>query len=611
MNKELEFLKAIDEEYLVGLTNKGIVKRAAKDLEKQEPQVEEENGEIKVRLEDAVCTIHSPVGESSCTCPQRTICKHIILSVLYLKRMLSDTTSDASAEQAAPQRAEEDLSQKQTDQKENSPEKEIVSTDAEQINNQANDQAAEKETCQEIKQPPETTQNEAWKELKTFPLKQIRKTLGESRFVTALERQKTGLFPEIKVGSIVTVAFQRENITVKLLEPVEYSTCSCHKKELCIHKAEALLCFQIWSGALNPSEFGGERGNEIDFEELHQIGKEFLDFLQERISIGLARSSPSVTESFERLATIAHNADLPEFERQFRALSEEYNKYFRRMVSFSGEQLMKRLARTLRMANRLCNVTTGEELFEIAGEFKSSYQEIADLKLAGFGCRSFHSSSGFAGTTVYLLAPESKEWYTYTSARPTYYDNQRTSYAASGKEIAPWGLECSLEELSEKELLLKAPKVNKEHRISSSSKTTGTVLEQVKLGNYDLSDFWFEDFEELFDHCYQKPDPKELDRLVFVLPKRIELSVYDKFSQCYRLPLYDQKDRRLDLTVYYTPEDKEVIKELERMEKQFSKKKEIPVFFGIAGTEEKRLTLYPLSVMKQEKKRSKLWKWKG
>lgn len=542
MNTQLEFLTTIDEDYLIGLTNKGTVKRAAKDLEKQEPVIESQGEEITLRLEDVVCTIRSPIGESTCTCPQRTICKHIILSVLYLKQKLS----------------------------------------------------SEVKPTEKPKEEPE--EKREWNELKNFPVDKLRKTLGEKKFALALARQKTGRFPTIKESSIVQVSFEKEEITVKLLEPVEYSTCSCHKKELCVHKAEAILCFQIQKGVLDPSEFNQESGAEIDFEKLHQIGKEFLDFLQERIAIGLARSSPSVIDSFERFAILAHNADLPEFERQFRALSEEYRRYSCRVVSFSGEQLLKRLTRVSRMAERLCKVTTSEELLDIVGEFKSSYQEIGDLSLAGMGCRTFQSSTGFMGTVVYLLDLKHKEWYTYSSLRPTYYDNPNNFYSATGKEIAPWGLTCSLDELSEQEILLRSPRVNKEHRISASEKTTGEVVGNTELERYELSNFMFDDFAALFDHCYQKPDPSELERLVFISAARIEPSEYDKVRQCYQLPLYDKKNRRIDVTVHYSSQEKAVIKELERLEKQLKRNTKIPLFFGIVGIEEKRLTLYPLSV---------------
>ncbi len=558
MDRQLEFLTTIDEDYLIGLTNKGIVKRAAKDLEKQEPVIQSEGEEIILQIEDVVCTIRSPLGESTCTCPQRTICKHIILSTLYLKQKL-----------ALQSKKEEKSEEEQEETKEE-----------------------QKETKQESEEKRE------WKQLKAFSIEKIRKTLGDKRFAIALARQKTNRFPTIKQSSIVLVSFETEDITVKLLEPVEYSTCSCHKKELCVHKAEALLCFQIQEGIINPSEFEQETGAEIDFEKLHQIGKEFLDFLQERIAIGLARSSVSVIDSLERYAIVAHNADLPEFERQFRALSEEYGYYFRRIVSFSGEKLLQRLTRVSKMAEKLCKVTTSEELLDIVGEFKSSYHEIGNLTLVGMGCRTFQSSSGFMGTVVYLFDSKHQQWYTYSSVRPTYYDNSRNFYSVTGREIAPWGLTCTLDELSEQEVILRNPRVNKDYRISASEKTVGEVTGKTELEKYDLSKFMFDDFASLFDYCYQNPNPKELERLVFIIADRIEPSNYDKVRQCYQMPLYDKENRRIDITVHYSSQDEAVIKELERLEKRLKKKNKItlPLFFGIIGIEEKRLTLYPLSV---------------
>ena len=84
------------------------------------------------------------------------------------------------------------------------------------------------------------------------------------------------------------------------------------------------------------------------------------------------------------------------------------------------------------MSEKLCKVTTSEELLDIVGEFKSSYHEIGNLALIGMGCRTFQSSSGFKGTVVYLFDSKHQQWYTYSSVRPTYYDNSRNFYSAHG-----------------------------------------------------------------------------------------------------------------------------------------------------------------------------------
>ncbi len=80
--KELEqLLLTVDDDYLIGLTNKGTVKRARKDLEKTE--ILYTNYE-NIKVEEAVVSLAAPLGESKCSCPSRSICKHIIMAILKI-----------------------------------------------------------------------------------------------------------------------------------------------------------------------------------------------------------------------------------------------------------------------------------------------------------------------------------------------------------------------------------------------------------------------------------------------------------------------------------------------------------------------------------------------
>ena len=53
------------DEYLTGLSNRGMVKRAYKDLEQETPEVSWNGNEAEVRLKDAVCRIKVPLGDSA------------------------------------------------------------------------------------------------------------------------------------------------------------------------------------------------------------------------------------------------------------------------------------------------------------------------------------------------------------------------------------------------------------------------------------------------------------------------------------------------------------------------------------------------------------------
>ena len=80
-----ELVADIDDDYLVGLSNKGIVKRAYKDLEGASPMVTWEEESASVTLGEESCQIRMPLGESSCSCPSRSICRHVVSAILWLK----------------------------------------------------------------------------------------------------------------------------------------------------------------------------------------------------------------------------------------------------------------------------------------------------------------------------------------------------------------------------------------------------------------------------------------------------------------------------------------------------------------------------------------------
>ena len=69
-------LAAADENYLIGLCNKGTVNRAKKDLAALDsPEVQETEDGVEVRVGDALCLIKAPLGESRCSCPSSGICR--------------------------------------------------------------------------------------------------------------------------------------------------------------------------------------------------------------------------------------------------------------------------------------------------------------------------------------------------------------------------------------------------------------------------------------------------------------------------------------------------------------------------------------------------------
>ena len=69
MGEVRQQIQQVDDDYLAGLSNKGIVKRAYKDLNQEQPTAVWQEDEVKVTLREETCVIRVPLGKSSCSCP--------------------------------------------------------------------------------------------------------------------------------------------------------------------------------------------------------------------------------------------------------------------------------------------------------------------------------------------------------------------------------------------------------------------------------------------------------------------------------------------------------------------------------------------------------------
>ena len=78
-------LALADENFLIGLSNKGTYKRALKDIGGETPDFDLHENSAEVRTGGEVCTINTDIADSKCTCVSRGICRHIIGAILILK----------------------------------------------------------------------------------------------------------------------------------------------------------------------------------------------------------------------------------------------------------------------------------------------------------------------------------------------------------------------------------------------------------------------------------------------------------------------------------------------------------------------------------------------
>ena len=707
MDEWRERLAGIDDDYLIGISNKGIVKRAYKDMEEGH-SMEEENSmegaaagigalgeEVVVKVGAETVTVRFPLGESKCTCPSRSICRHVVHGILILReRCLRGGTDSAGQDaqnlsaadtengqdaraaddggspvlcgpeaaqnpegslvQEAAQRPEGSLVQKAAQK----PEGSLVQEAAQkpegspvQVAAQNPKSSPSQEATQESEPIPDsgivpgrsgsTNQNQnndinvvdknrhspAWKEINAYPFDKLQKALGSRYFQAFVNQAAGGIRPVIQESSVVTVDLPEQGMTVKLLSPLEYSTCTCHKKELCRHKAAAILWCQMETGVLTREALQAETADTpvYDLEEVRDAAGQMERFLEELLGTGLSRVSHDVPDYLERLAIISHNARLSRFEGYFRALADSYGRYFARKAAFRTEDLMEQLTRLYRRVQLLGQATgqmegqaTGQEAVgKLAGEFRAGYLPVGNLDLIGIAMEHFRSQTGYEGETVYFLEEKTKQWYTYTNARPVFYDESKKKGAWRNQQAgAPWGLNISFENLLKVRIHLNGAKCDSRNRLSSSQETKGEVTGEAGLHVSDIAKWYYQDFGALFREQIWKqqrtwlaeegePDSpgdtgqedaggKGVEPL-FVQPKSCARAEFSQTEQRLTLPLYDAAGRELLVEVAYSKEEAGTIRYLERISG-----KKPPCFLGKVYLRDGRLRMYPVDLLEIE-----------
>lgn len=576
-------LGGIDDDYLVGISNKGIVKRAYKDKEEYDCEVLSIEDEVQVRVGEETVHIRNPLGESKCSCPSRSICRHVILAILILKETVSETKEES-----------------------------IETTEKHDIAAQDTLSGTE----QDMVQMPSAGQEEDLhtklkEEIENYPLEQLRRQLGQKAFQGFVGQVKAGIKPQIDDTSVIFVKLPKQDMTVKLLYPLEYSTCTCHKKEFCIHKAMAVLWCKQQAGQIKPADLEQslEEKPDLDKEQIQDAALQMKTFLEELMSTGLSRTSPDVLDYLERLAIISHNAKLANFEGYWRALLDSYQSYLKRKSSFRVVELMQQLTRLYRRVELLLQAEGSMQLMELAGEFKAKYHPVGNLELIGIAVEHFESQTGYEGETIYFLEENTKKWYTYTAARPKFYDNSaKTRRGMTENALAPWQLSISLENMVLAKIRLTNAKCDERFRLSSSQETKGELLAERQKGNRlcaeNLGSWYYRDFQSLF---LKQIEPQKRSwlreqsasetkgtELVFVRPASCEKAVFSPTEQKLYMSLFDENGRELVIEVAYSKNESWGIRYLERLTNE-----NLPCFLGKVWLREGKIRMYPVAAFEK------------
>ena len=623
----------IDDDYLTGISNKGIVKRAYKDLETIPCMAAGQNLQeaaakqlqdmafaaqevLELTVGEETVQIRLPLGESTCSCPSRSICRHVVQGILAMKAAFA--ASEAVENKTAPTanetvEAEKEAATSETMQGSTAATSETVEYKPGAVN-ETIEGSTEASTNEAVENKTAVTMIEkVAQQIADYPLAKLCKSLGTRRIQEVIGAAKTGRKPQITYSSVVTVQPIAKSMTVKLLFPLEHATCTCHKKEFCVHKAEAVLWCKLESGQLGIQDLEQTEGTAADYdmEQVHEAASQMRTVLEELFDTGLSRTADDVTERMERLAVISHNAKLANFESDWRRLQDSYQKYMKRVATLGIQNLMRQITRLYRNVERLAQAQNALEVSALAGVFRSEYTPALDLDLVGIALEHFVSKSGYEGDTVYFLEETTKRWYTYTQARPVFYEKEQSLYYYGGQRYTqetPWGLPVPFRELAACQFHLEHAKSDSRGRLSSSKETKGRLIRERDSKNplteQLLGKWYYRDFAQLFQEMFcaaREAGAEEADhsseeeaaqtKLVILRPSSCDPAVFSDTEQKLRMKLYDEAGKAVVIEITYSKDEAEGIRYLEKITDE-----NLPCFFGKIYLQDGRIKLYPIAV---------------
>jgi len=494
-------LHAIDETYLVGIANKGLISRAQKEFENEELvkaiSLSLSDSTLEALFGDGTTvTINSTLNNFECTCPARTICKHVVMAIM--KAMQSHTAAEDRAESTTPSSPSFDY-------------------------------------------------------LLTHTQESLIKAHGKKAYDEALSRVLSGQAATIHQGPMLSIAMLEGAITVSFLpgNGLDEAICTC-KTAKCLHRLEALFHYiQFKMGELNFTLTSSD--NTVDMDIIPHA----LSFVEDIYRIGVFRLPTEYSGLCSQYATLCHGAGFAALERLFEACGRELALYNAKNAGFNINTLARRLGAIYQICS---NLLMGQDTAALG--FKQKYMGLPKIHILGLGASPWYAQSGFCGVTAVFYCPEIKDCLTYALTRPVDSEDQGLKFIKQfWNDKSTWGLNISLAELARGEFALTGAKISDGGRLSSSEGTKGTIVSpHTDLNSPELAELVVDDFSQI-----KRLFGNEDSVYAVLKPAKVDAGRFDQITQEYKLPIYDKYDNCLHLTVGYSKVNESVLHHCETM----------------------------------------------
>ena len=528
MNMNLTIYRALDDATLAALANRGLLRRAQRDLEQQAPELRDDTtAAITFTVEGATVTL-PPTGpaQARCDCPADGCCRHILTAALYLR---------AQAQQAPQPSLTPDAVSAETP--------EIVSP------------------------------------LHTGEERGVRSSdeilaLGEAELVAWATRSvyKQGLDDILTAGQEVAITseggatlfhFPLQNISVRWLigAGLAGTICSCKRRPACRHRIAAILAYQHEHGRAlpvsQPRTLQASAGAPRTRAEVLASTRETLE---EMLALGFGALSQNSEDRLRTLAISAHGVDLPLLTRRLRALADLVRWQLIRDVRADTSLLLRAAARVYALAMALGTGAEGATTpTQLVGEHRSRYFETGSLEVFGVGAHQWRTRSGQVGLTVYFWDAAACGWASWSESRASFYRNTTFDPQQRYTQGEIWSGSPAPQLASRCRIHLNNARRNRAGVLSAHAGSQAFVTGMSDPAAINFGAYRFDDWGALTRHLAQQHTGglAEGDRnanLVVIAPTAWGEPAYDQRRQTLLRPVRDAAGRWLLLTMPHTSE---------------------------------------------------------
>jgi hypothetical protein len=528
LRKIRQVVKSLDDDTLAALANRGLLRRAQKDLETSPPaMLAVEDACVRLQVGEAAVEVPELPSKCRCDCPATGVCRHILAALLFLR----DSPELAAADTPAQ---------------------------SEFFDGGAADAPAA--TAGAAESPAAASTAEI---LANLGDEELQKWAGKATFRKALKSLAANPQVEIESAASFIVRFPARNVACRWIPgggPLGV-LCSCQADPLCEHAVAAILAYQI---SLGKRQIGLEEAAPRQAAGAPRTRAEVLDsaaaVLGEIVALGLARLSPVAADRLTTLAVSAHGVDLPRLERMLKSLADDVKLALRRDAQFNPADFLAQAARLEALRTALARSAAPA----LVGQHRSQYHEVGQIALVGLGAQQWRSKGGYHGLTLFFWDESRKAWATWSDSRPA--DQADFDPVKRFRADGPWAGCNSPKQAAMSALRLTGAWRNPAGRLSGRAATRAIVVgpssprdvpEQVAQWSL-LADRARRLFGGGLSERTENMD------LVLLTPKLWGPAAYDPLRQELLRPLLDEAGRAVNLWLPFTPENEKAVELLER-----------------------------------------------